>query len=207
MDKIGNAILYNCDCRELDIEADAVVTDPPYGCKNDCNYQRFTGGISHSRNFHKGIVGDNEPFDPTPWLAYKHVALFGYQYFADKLPLGTILVWNKKRSNSLGKFLSDCELAWINRGKGCYLFNHVWSGFDRQSERGNKTLHPTQKPVELMKWVIGKLKLPDGATILDPYLGSGATALATLELGYRFIGCEIEPEYYAIAKKRLDAVA
>ena len=195
--------LFCGDCNEISLpECQAVITDPPYGVKNDCDYTRFRGGLSPVRNQHAEIKGDDQPFDPSPWLGYEHVCLFGYQYFAACLPIGTILVWNKKRPNQLGTFLSDCELAWWNHGKGCYLFNHVWHGFDRETERG-KTLHPTQKPVALMRWIIEKMKLPKGTVILDPFMGSGSVGLAAVELGYDFVGIEIDPVYYGIACERL----
>jgi site-specific DNA-methyltransferase (adenine-specific) len=195
------------DCREivpmLDVTIDAVATDPPYGCKNDCDYTRFTGGLSPSRDFHAGIQGDDQPFDPSPWLAYPKVALFGFQFFASRLPLGTVLVWNKKRPKQLGTFLSDCELAWLKGGKGCYLFNHVWHGFDRESERG-KTLHPTQKPVAVWKWILGRMKLKPGATVLDPYMGCGSCGVACQELDLRYVGVEIEPRYFDVAVSRFE---
>lgn len=199
---IGDATLYLGDCTTLTIKADALICDPPYGCNNDCNYSRFSGGLSPSRNHHRGVVGDDAPFDPSPWLAYPKVILWGWQHYADRLPLGTVLVWCKKRDNQLGTFLSDCELAWQKGGKGVYLFRHVWHGFDRQSEKG-KTLHPTQKPVALMQWCISRLKLPPGSTIFDPYMGSGPTALAALSLGHKFVGAEIDEKYFSIACDRV----
>jgi len=194
------------DCLNIPITQPiaAVVTDPPYGGNFDCDYTRFTNGLSPSRNFHEGIKGDDKPFDPTPWLSYRKVVLFGYQFFAHRLPLGTILVWNKKRPTQLGTFLSDCELAWMKGGKGVYLYNHVWHGFDRQTERGEKTLHPTQKPVALFKWVLGRLKLSPGDWVLDPYCGSGSCGVACLELGLNYLGFELIPAYAEIATDRLD---
>lgn len=209
LDRVVTIEIYNTDCFEIlpkiRDRIDAVVTDPPYGCKNDCDYTRFKGGISPSRNFHEGVVGDDQPFDPAPFLDFPKVVLWGYQYFAPRLPLGTVLVWNKKRDNQLGKFLSDCELAWMKGGKGCYLFNHVWHGFDRASERG-KTLHPTQKPVELFKWCLHRLKLQEGSTVFDPFMGSGPCGVACKELGLNYVGCEIVPEYFEVAATRLDEV-
>jgi DNA modification methylase len=181
---------------------DAVVSDPPYGMAHNTNYKRFTGG-AHENHAFAPIFGDDAPFDPAPWLAYPRVTLFGSNHFAAHLPTGTTLVWYKRRANKTGTFLSDCELAWQKGGKGVYLFHHVWDGFDRASERG-KTLHPTQKPVMLMEWVLDRLKLPSGATILDPYCGSGSTGVAALNRGYNFIGIEREPQYAAIARQRLD---
>lgn len=190
----------------------AVVTDPPYGGSFNTNYSRFSGGKAPSKNFHgrnwqsrtwEGIIGDDKPFDPSPWIVYPKVVLFGYQFFAEHLPLGTILVWNKNRPEVLGKYLSDCELAWQKGGYGCYLFNHVWRGFDRASERGQKTLHPSQKPVAVFKWILQRLKLKPGSWVLDPYAGSGACGLACKELDLNYIGIEISEEYAEIARQRL----
>lgn len=188
-----------------------------YGCANDCDYSRFSGGLAPSNNFerpessyvfgtangrtYRGIEGDDQPFDPSPFLEYPKVCLFGYQFFANKLPTGTVLVWNKKRPNQLGTFLSDAELAWVKGGRGCYLFNHVWHGFDRESERG-KTKHPTQKPVALFRWVFDRMKLAPGDLVFDPFMGSGPIAKAAQEAGLRYVGCEIVPEYFEKAVER-----
>lgn len=195
--------LINGDCASVDIPANAaIVSDPPYGSSTDTDYTRFTGGMHEQRNNFAPITGDDTPFDPARWITHPYVALFGYQFFADQLPVGTILVWNKKRSSQLGTFLSDAELAWMKGGKGVYLFHHVWNGFDRETERG-KTLHPTQKPVVLMRWVINRMKLPTGTLIVDPYMGSGSTGIAAKQLGYDFMGIELDPTYYAIAEERI----
>ena len=119
-----NGVLYHGDCLFILPHlgpVDLILTDPPYGCKNNCDYTRFSGGLSESRNYGKQIFGDEKPFDPSPFLGFSGVILFGYQFFADKLPPGTILIWNKKRESQLGSFLSDCELAWKKGGSGCYL--------------------------------------------------------------------------------------
>jgi len=201
-------ILHNGDCMEymrtMDRDGVIVVSDPPYGCANNCDYTRFTGGLAPGRNYHAGILGDDKPFDPTPWLDFPKVILWGYQFFADKVPQGTVLVWLKKRDNQLGKFLSDCELAWQKGGKGVYLYKHTWSGFDRGSERNQKSLHPSQKPVALMEWCIERVSKP-GDTIFDPFMGSGSTGVACVNLGREFIGCETDAGYFEIAQKRIEA--
>lgn len=181
----------------------AVICDPPYGMATDTDYTRFTGGKKVSRNFHQGIRDDDKPFDPTRWLAYPKVILWGFQFFASHLPVGTTLVWNKRRPNQLGKFLSDCELAWMKGGKGCYLFNHHWNGFDRASERGQKSLHPSQKPVALMEWCCDKLKLKAGDTVLDPFMGTGCVGMACKNKGLNYIGIESEQKYFDIAHARI----
>lgn len=200
------ATIYCGDSSELDITADAVCTDPPYGVSNDCDYTRFSGGLHKQRNKFQPVVGDNKPFDPSRLLKFPKVCLFGFQYFADKLPTGSVLVWQKKRPNQLGTFCSDAELAWVNSGVGVYLFQHWWNGFDRQSERG-KTLHPNQKPVALWRWVFEKMELSAGQTVFDPFAGSGSCGVAALQSGLNYVGCEIVPDYYEITCKRLAEVA
>lgn len=66
-----------------------------------------------------------------------------------------------------------------------------------------KTKHPCQMPLEVMKNIVAML--PIDSIVFDPFMGSGTTALACIELGYDFIGCEIDPEYYEIAKERINA--
>jgi site-specific DNA-methyltransferase (adenine-specific) len=111
------------------------------------------------------------------------------------------LVWDK-RCNTVVNRHSDCELAWTNfltSARICYL---VWDGFRRGGgEKGTPRVHPTQKPVELMKWCM--LFAPDAKLILDPFMGSGTTLRAAKDLGRRAIGIEIEEKYCEIAAKRL----
>jgi len=201
---IGKAVLHLGDCESIVkyLKFDAIVSDPPYGGNYDTDYTRFTKGAYKHHKFNK-IHGDNKSFNSDFWVEKSEKAiLFGYPHFANKVPLGTILIWCKKRDKKLGKFCSDCELAWFSQGRGCYLFHYIWDGFDREGER-TETLHPTQKPVTLMRWCISKLNLPIGSVILDPFLGSGSTGVAALQMGYRFIGIEIDPVFFDISCKRI----
>jgi tRNA G10 N-methylase Trm11 len=193
--------VYHGDCRDLTIDADAVITDPPWGADTDCDYTRFSGGLAPNHHHH-GIHDDDKPFDPSPWLGYPQVILWGYPFFAQRLPIGTVLIWNKKRDSQLGTFLSDAELAWQKGGQGAYIFDHTWHGFDRETERNEPVYHPSQKPARLMGWCIERVTKP-GDLVLDPYMGSGSTALACILMGRRFIGIEIEERYCEIAVKRL----
>ena len=67
------------------------------------------------------------------------------------------------------------------------------------------SIHPTQKPVVVMTWCMEQAKVPEGATVLDPYMGSGTTAIACIRTGRRFIGIEIDPVHFATAVKRVRA--
>lgn len=206
---MSTVTLYRGDClKMLDrfAGAEAVVTDPPYGINLRTNNTRFSGGmkvISRGSDFRR-IAGDMLPFDPSPWLVYPKAVLWGANFYANRLPGGGWLVWNKKGIAAAGTFCGDAEVAWFKPGKAVYLFHHVWNGFCRATEAG-KTIHPTQKPVALMRWCIERLKLKPGATIVDPYMGSGPVGVAAVELGFNYIGCEIDPPYFAIAKARIKA--
>ena len=204
--------IYHGDC--LDIlpslsGVDAVITDPPYGIAWDGNAKRFTSGFNVERTDHGTIHGDDRPFDPSPWLEYKRVVLWGYPYFADKLPIGTTLVWDKRFANGKA-FLCDAEIGWCKSqyakpgphmgGYGTYIYSQTWQGF----VRSEPVQHPTQKPVNLMIWAMEKAKVPEGATVLDPYMGSGTTGIACIKTGRRFIGIEKDRKHFETAKRRLE---
>lgn len=180
----------------------SIISDPPYGMKWNTDYTRFTGGLADNRNHGGKIAEDHVDFDPAPWLRFPRVVLWGQPFFARLLPVGTTLVWDKKRESQTGKFLSDAELAWMKGGCGVYIHRQVWNGFDR--DEGGGIEHPVQKPVRLMQWCIAKAKAA-GSLIVDPYMGSGTTALAAIATGSPFIGCEIDPMHFATAVRRIDA--
>lgn len=195
----GNAL----DVLPIYPPADLVLTDPPYGMKNNVDSRRFSGGKPENdkRRGNKGgrfremIVGDDKPFDPTPFLGYKNVILWGMNHYASKLPVGTTLVWIKRSDEAFGTFLSDAELAWMKGGCGVYCFRD----FSMKAEERYR-VHPNQKPLPLFKWCIEKT---DAETILDPFMGSGTTLRAAKDLGRKAIGIEIEEKYCEIAVKRL----
>jgi DNA modification methylase len=190
--------IYHGDCREWMPEADAVVSDPPYGMAWD---NRITGGKNGSnpggrtRLFGVPITADDEPFDPAPWLRYREVILFGSNHFAQRLPVGTTLVWVKKVDTAFGTFLSDAEIAWQKGGHGVYCYRDTAY---RAEKAGHAQAHPTQKPVGLMRWCIARTS----GTVLDPFMGSGTTLVAAKSLGRKAIGIEIEERYCEVAAIR-----
>lgn len=204
-----NSVQLFCgDCLEIlpTLEGvDAVITDPPYGMGWNTDFRRFSGGpTAHRRSYHNkrnyegGVIGDDEPFDPSPFLDYPRVVLWGYNHFAARLPVGTTLVWIKRFDQAFGSFLSDAELAWMKGGHGVYCKRDT----SLNAETNNR-LHPTQKPVSLMQWVLDMAKVPKGATVLDPFMGSGTTGVACVKTGRNFIGIEIDKGYFEIAQRRI----
>lgn len=122
--------LYLGDCREIDpalfAAADTVISDPPYGMRRNGRYQRGQCSSSvqpyaaKTPQFGIKIEGDNEPFDPMPWLEFPCVVLWGCNHFGARLPVGTTLVWLKRLDTGFGSFLSDAELAFEKSGCGVY---------------------------------------------------------------------------------------
>ena len=188
---------------------DAVITDPPYGMNWNTDSTRFSGGDNPEvrrgagRNDWQPIHGDNKPFDPLPWLDFPAVIMWGSNHYANRLPIGTTLVWVKRAPLLYGSFLSDAEIGWMKGGYGVYCFEKQFPPPSRMSQNNGKVAHPNQKPIELMMWCIEKASKPDD-TILDPFMGSGTTGVACMRLNRNFIGIEIDPHYFAIAKRRIE---
>lgn len=206
-DEDGIAI-YHADCHDVlpsvsPEDVALVLTDPPYGI--DLRGGRFQNGSGTADV--ALVAGDAEPFDPTHLLAFGRCIIWGANHFAHKVPPGGWIVWSKVQDNrwSTGKAStrSVAEVAWTNLHGYVTLYNCFWAGSPlyRKSERG-QSLHPTQKPAELMRWLVDRYTKP-GDLVLDPYMGSGPVAQACSDLGRRYIGIEIEKDYCDIAVGRL----
>ena len=207
IERIGNATLYLGDCREILPslpKVDAVITDPPYGI----GYVHSGCGNTAAANKRGSppIHGDKEPFDPMPWVELcPEVLLFGADHFYPRLPdSGRWLAWNKLGDMTPWDSFSDVEFIWHSRDKAARIFSMKWKGLacDKVGENGGLREHVTQKPLRLMRWCIEQCGNPD--LILDPYMGSGSTGVAAMQMGLSFIGCEIEPKYFDIACRRID---
>ena len=144
------------------------------------------------------IAGDDQPFDPTPYLCFDRIIMWGANHYAARLPVGTTLVWIKRNDEAYGTFLSDAEIGYQKGGCGVYCFRDLSM---KAEERDRK--HPNQKPLPLMQWCIERVSDP-GDIILDPFMGSGTTGVACANLGRKFIGIEIEPKYFDIACRRIE---
>jgi len=203
---IGDCRLILGDCREILPtlgKVDAVVTDPPYGI--DYNPTRSqSSAASGTRKDLRKVEGDDQPFDPTPFLSISRTWLFwGANNFSDKLPGSPgWLAWDKRDSGTLfrGFMASDFELAASNATGRTHVISHKWCGHLRQSER-DLFVHPTQKPVAVMEWCLSFID--EASTVLDPYMGSGTTGVACVKLGRKFIGIEIDEGYFEIACERI----
>lgn len=169
----------------------AVITDPPYGIGAD--KKNAHSSIRDNPDWEK-MGWDSARPDPSifHWIAGHDAAIWGGNYFADILPAsGGWLAWVKPQAGT-GFSLADMELAWTNRKIAARTFF---------GDRRDGNVHPTQKTVAVMKWTIAFF--PKAQTILDPFMGSGTTGVAAVQMGRDFIGVEREPKYFDIACKRI----
>lgn len=207
-ERIGNQRLILGDCLEvmpLLGEFDAVVTDPPYGIKQDKGFEGFEGFGGFGKPIARRQYGGEWDKERPPKEAFSKMLsissqaiIFGGNYFTDILPVGRHwLVWDKK--NTMPTF-SDCELAWTNIDrKSVKLLTYEFNGLIGKRE---DRVHPTQKPYEVMRWAV--LHAKNAETILDPFMGSGTTLVACQKLGRHGTGIELDPDYFEIACKRVD---
>ena len=199
---IGDCTLYLGDCLEVMPalgKVDAVVTDPPYGIGESGAKSARRSKLAKA-DLYVQKQWDTQTADNAIDMAVamaKSSIVFGGNYY-DLPPTSCWLVWDKQNT---GDF-ADCELAWTNLAKAVRRIYWRWNGMIR---KGNDVReHPTQKPVGVMEWCINHL--PDNAeTILDPFMGSGTTLVACAKLGRKGIGIELDPDYFEIACKRVQA--
>lgn len=209
--EIGNATLYLGDCMDILLtlkRVDATITDPPYGIGIDRSMAASSGSQSGGMMAKKGNYfasgWDDAPMslELAELIMSKSetVIFWGGNYYG--LPASQCwLVWDKRVN---GNF-ADCELAWTNMKKPVRKFEWMWNGMLRQGQE-ERNGHPTQKPLALMQWCIDQAGNPE--SILDPFMGSGTTGVAAIQMGRKFIGIEREPKYFEIAVKRIkEAVA
>jgi len=195
-ERIGNCRLILGNCLEVMPgigRVDAVLTDPPYGIKADENPIRSK--FKHKKKGWDKKRPEKEIFDLMIELSTEQI-IWGGNYFTDYYPPSMRwLVWDKMQ----GDFsLADCEFAWTSQDKAARIFK-----YSRGKALQDGKQHPTQKPIALMEWCLGFL--PKAESILDPFMGSGTTLVACAKMGRKGIGIELDPEYFEIACKRVEA--
>lgn len=211
--------LYHGDCREVTawLEADVLVTDPPYGMGYESHAAKKYAQRARSGSITITVTGDKttELRDGMleRWGDDRPALVFGTWRVYKPLGVLTTLVWDKGDSPGMGQL----DVPWGNSHEEVYVLGAVGgeSGWRRgasgrmasvirvnglASRHPDRNGHPTPKPVGLLERLI--LECPPGV-IADPFAGSGTTLLAAKNLGRRAIGVELEERYCEIAAKRL----
>jgi len=204
-----HGILHCGDCLDIlptlaDKSVDLVLTDPPYGIDIVDSFKKTIKSKSSMFNKSKGIVGSGEwdkciPQKPIFDLMFKvslNQIIWGGNYFLEYLNnTRCMLIWDKINGSNP---MADAELAWTSFGSSVKMFrmHHFSAGYDAK-------VHPTQKPVALFGWCINNYSEPN-ALILDPFAGSGTTAIACIRYKRKYILIEKEEKYCEIAAKRIE---
>lgn len=194
VEEFGDAVVYCGDCREIVPElgaVEAVITDPPYGIGWAAN--------PHQSMREAGVKAsdwDNRPVSGLETLISKGriQVVWGGNYY----PLPPSRGWLVWRKTAAPPSMADCELAWTNQDMNARLFS-----YGHAANIDGRYGHPTQKPEALMRWTIEIM--PRARTIMDPFMGSGTTGVAALQLGRHFIGVDTEQAYFDMACRRLEA--
>jgi len=203
--------LLNMDCMEYmaglpDKAFDLAIIDPPYGIGENGDRNASRGKLAIAQDYKAFSGGDTEPPPVEYFSELKRVSLnqiiWGANYFTQNLPpsMGWIY-WKKKDSKA---DFSDGELAYTSFSRALRQFEFLWSGMWQGNMLNKETrIHPTQKPVALYEWLLTNYAKP-GQRILDTHLGSGSSAIAAHNLGFDFVGMELDADYYAAAVKRFE---
>ncbi len=197
---------FNLDCIEgikqiPDKYFDLAIVDPPYGL----DVGNMNMGIGKGKRASKI---ENRKWKPKNWdtdappphyfndlfRVSKNQIIWGGNYF-DLKPCKNFVIWDKEIPEGLS--FADCEMAWTSFNNSPKIFRR--SVYIGKSER----FHPTQKPVALYKWLLKNYAKP-GDKILDTHVGSASSLIACHDLGFEYLGFELDPDYFKMATERLE---
>ncbi len=226
-----NYKLYHGDCLEvmnellnLGVTFDSVITDPPYNISRENNFKTMgRAGIDFGEW--------DKDFDLTSWIKScepllkkgGNIVIFNdwknMSYIVNALEINgfeikDLIRWKKTNPmprNRDRRFITDYEVAvWAVKKGGKWTFNRLSDTYERpeivcgitsKREKVNGG-HPTQKPIEVMEWIIHRLS-NEGDLILDPFMGIGSTGVACMNTNRKFIGIELDEKYFDISKERI----
>ena len=206
-----NNEVHNIDCLEYmktlpDKFFDLAIADPPYGIGED-------GAKNHSRS----KMAKAQEYAPKEWDRHapgteffyevrrvsKNQIIWGANHFISRIPFDSPcwIVWDKENGEN---DFADCELAWSSFPTAVRRFKFRWAGM-LQGNMAHKEsrIHPTQKPVALYAWILKNYAQP-GDKIFDPMMGSQSSRIAAYKMGFDYVGCELDPDYFAAGCARFD---
>jgi site-specific DNA-methyltransferase (adenine-specific) len=203
---------YNIDCMEgmkqiPDRYFDLAIVDPPYGIgenafrtKSRTKLARTTDYGSFDKDWDKECP--SEDYFNELFRVSKHQIIWGANHMMHRIKKGSPcwIVWDK---DNTGCF-ADCELAYASFSFAVRKFTYRWNGMIQQDMKNKESrIHPTQKPVALYKWLLSNYAMK-GWRILDTHVGSASSLIACHEMGFQYMGFEINSDYYAAAQSRLE---
>lgn len=204
----GSLDLRLADCMDVmktfaDGHFDLAVVDPPYGIGEDggklrTKRNRPNSYLSQYKHAKKGWdIKPSADYFAELMRVSKHQIIWGGNFFVEEIAKNSScwIMWDK----NIGGDQADGELAWTSFKTAIRkFFGHPFVG----TCGGKDRIHPTQKPVDLYKWIFAKYAAP-GQRVLDTHLGSGSIAIAAHYAGIHLTACEIDPDYFHAAKARI----
>ena len=208
MDKMKN-IVYNCDCMEYmkdipDNAFDLAIIDTDYGIGQDWLKDSKGRGERRKIAFNTTYKNDNPPDEKyfnELFRISRNQIIWGWNYFSNLLPpTNHIIIWDKMR-NVKKTFRSECEQAWTSIKIPQRIYHIRWDGCKKGKETGIQIIHPHQKPILLYKKLLSDYGFP-GQIIFDSHVGSGSIRIACHDMGFDFVGCEKDPDYWKVQENR-----
>ena len=209
--------LWFGDCLELmkdipDESVDMILTDPPFGMNFKSGFRNFEKIINDNNldwvdEFVEGIyrISKNDTAHYM-FTSFHNIDVFK-RAIEKKFKIKNLLTWVKNNTSMgdlKGDFAPKTEFI-IFFQKGRKLINGKRDSNVLEYKRTGNKLHPTQKPVDMLEFLIEKFS-NEHDTILDPFMGSGSTGVAALNTGRKFIGIELDDKYFEIAKERIETL-
>ena len=205
--------LYNMDCMEgmkqfPDKYFELAIVDVPYGIGEDGSKNHSRGKLAKAKDY-KPFYGndlkapDADYFNELMRISQNQI-IWGANHFISKIPFDSScwIVWDKNNGDN---DFADCELAWTSFKTAVRKFKYTWNGMLQENMKNKEIrIHPTQKPVALYMWLLNKYAKP-GDKILDTHVGSASSLIACHKLGFKYVGFEIDPDYYRMANERLES--
>ena len=196
---------YNIDCMEYmatlpDKTFDLAIVDPPYGI----GANKMTLGNGKNKIYRGETDWDKLPPPKEYFTELQRVSknqiIWGANHFISRIPIDSScwVVWDKGTGDN---DFADCELAWTSFTCPVRKYFKSWVGANAKEKFEKQRIHPTQKPMELYGYLLQKFAKP-GDKILDTHLGSGSSRIAAHKLGFEFVGCELDKDYFEAQEKR-----
>lgn len=199
--------LYHMDCMEAmkqipDKYFELAIVDPPYGIGED--WKKRNKKSYKETTYKNDSIPGRDYFDEVVRCSKEQI-IWGYNYYVEHLgPTNYLIVWDKQSNNNDVFKYSKAEIAFTSIHIPCNLVSIPWDGYRMGKETGIKKIHPHQKPVTLYEWILNNYA-KQGDKILDTHVGSASSLIACYNLGFDYVGFELDEDYYKAAMKRLEA--
>lgn len=197
----NSLIVDNLDRLMNGVKAGCVLTDPPYGIDLETDFSKMHDRDGRVGGKYKKVIGDNKPFDATLIRNYFEDVIeqfwWGANYYRSTLSdndlHGSWLVWDKRNEMCDKIHGSGFEQLWSANKHKQDLLRYLWNGWTAQ-EKGEKRVHPTQKPIALIAEIINRWT-ETGCVVVDLFGGSGSTLIAAQETNRTCYLMELDPQY------------